>query len=179
MRIISGTAGGRKLETPENTDIRPTTDMVKEALFSAIQFEIEGSAVLDLFAGTGQLGIEALSRGAKRAVFVDSSENSLSIVRRNLERSGFEAEVLKSDSIEYISNTGDKFDIAFLDPPYSVGLLQKALPMVSKKTVRSGIIIAESPYKEEVPQKLDNGFMLKKQKKYGKLMLSFYRVKEE
>ena len=99
MRVITGTARGRKLREPKNMDIRPTTDKVKESLFSIIQFDIEGRRVLDLFAGTGQLGIEALSRGAKSVTFVDQSNDAIAIVRENLEHCGFAATVVRDDSI--------------------------------------------------------------------------------
>lgn len=102
MRVITGKARGRKLLEPNGMDIRPTTDMVKEAVFNIIQFDIEGRRVLDLFAGTGQLGIEALSRGAGSAVFVDSSKDSLKIVRENLKRCNMDAEVVQSDSLNYL-----------------------------------------------------------------------------
>lgn len=178
MRVIAGIAGGRKLETPEDMLVRPTTDKVKEALFSSIQFEIEGRAVLDLFSGSGQLGIEALSRGASSAVFVDSSEKSISLIKRNVERCSFKANIVKQDSLAYISTTSSVFDIAFLDPPYSVGLLQKALLLVSERMNKSGVIIAENPCNEELPEMVGD-FKLVRQKKYGKLQLSFYRFKEE
>ena len=178
MRVIAGLFGGRKLETPAGYSVRPTTDKVKEAMFSSIQFELDGAKVLDLFSGSGQLGIEALSRGAKSAVFADKSSASIELTKRNLEKCGVSAQVIKGDSLDFIQNTDLRFDIAFLDPPYSIGLLQKALPLVSKKMEQSGVIIAESPAEEELPEKLDAGFTLAKQKKYGKLKLNYYRCKE-
>ena len=102
MRVITGKARGRRLREPKGMDIRPTTDMVKEAVFNILQFELEGARVLDLFAGTGQLGIEALSRGAAEAVFVDGSSAAVKIVRENLKLCGFEARVLQGDAIGYL-----------------------------------------------------------------------------
>ena len=117
MRVITGTARGRVLRTLEGEDVRPTTDRVKEAVFSIIQFEIEGRRVLDLFAGSGQLGIEALSRGAASATFVDMSKDSLSAVKYNLEHTklGDNAKVVQTDALSFLKLTKDKFDIVFLD----------------------------------------------------------------
>ena len=175
MRVIGGTFGGRRLETPSDYSVRPTTDKVKEALFSSIQFEIEGAVVLDLFSGSGQLGIEALSRGAEEAVFVDKSAQSVELTKRNLEKCGVKATVIKGDSISFIENCEQNFDIAFLDPPYSVGLLEQALPLVSRRMNKSGVIVAECPVGDELPETLEAGFRLIKQKKYGKLRLNYYR----
>ena len=102
MRVITGTARGRKLKTPENFDIRPTTDNVKEALFNIIQFDIEGRRVLDLFAGTGQLGIEALSRGAKSCVFIDESRDAVKIVKDNLKTCGLSGTARQHTALDYL-----------------------------------------------------------------------------
>ena len=117
MRIISGTKRGKKLKEPDNYDIRPTTDMVKESMFNIVQFDIEGRRALDLFAGTGQLGIECLSRGAKEVTFVDQSREAIAIVKQNLKSCGFEARVVQSDSISFLER-GAKFDLILLDPPF-------------------------------------------------------------
>ena len=121
MRVITGTARGRVLRTLEGEDVRPTTDRVKEAVFSIIQFEIEGRRVLDLFAGSGQLGIEALSRGADSATFVDMSKDSLATVKYNLEHTklGDRAKVIQTDALSFLKLTKDRFDIVFIDPPYA------------------------------------------------------------
>lgn len=116
MRVISGSARGRKLKSPENYDIRPTTDKVKESVFNIIQFDIEGRRVLDLFAGTGQLGIECLSRGAAEAVFVDGSRESVKIVKENLKSCGMSAPVFQEDALSFLRRAG-KFDLIFVDPP--------------------------------------------------------------
>ena len=119
MRVITGTARGRKLIAPEGLDVRPTKDSVKEAIFSAIQFETEGSVVLDLFSGSGQLGIEAVSRGAKKAYLVDSSQNSIKFIKQNVAHVGFESqcEIVNMPNSAFLRTTGEKFDIALLDPP--------------------------------------------------------------
>lgn len=175
MRVISGEVGGRRLQTPEDFAVRPTTDKVKEALFSSLQFEIEGARVLDLFSGSGQLGIEALSRGAESAVFVDNSKQSIALTKKNLSLCSLNAQVILADSVSYIEKSEETFDIVFLDPPYLAGILQKVLPSVSEHMSESGVIVAESPFGEELPEKLNNSFELVKQKKYGSMQLSFYR----
>lgn len=180
MRVITGTARGRKLVTLEGEDVRPTTDKVKEALFSIIQFELEGRKVLDLFAGSGQLGIEAISRGAKSAVFVDLSRKSVEVIKENLKNTGLEknAIVLNTDSIAFSATRAENYDIAFLDPPYGTGLLQKALPLVADIMNEGGIIVCEAPYEEELPEKAGN-FAKAKEYKYGKIKLVTYRFEEK
>ena len=128
MRVITGSARGRRLKEIQGLETRPTTDRVKEALFSVIQFDIEGRRVLDLFAGTGQLGIEALSRGADSAVFVEQRKDALQAVRENLETCGLSdrARVVSGDAMSYLKS-GEKFDLIFLDSPYASGLLEQAL----------------------------------------------------
>lgn len=179
MRVITGTARGRRLITLEGTDVRPTTDKVKEALFSIIQFELEGRKVLDLFAGSGQLGIEALSRGASSAVFVDLSKKSIEVIKENLENTGLgkTAIVLNTDSIAFVSSRADKYDIAFLDPPYKSGLLQKALPLTASIMNEGGVIVCEAAYDEELPEKA-GAFTKTKEYKYGKIKLVTYRFEE-
>ena len=152
MRVITGSARGRKLITLEGEDVRPTTDIVKEALFSIIQFEIEGRRVLDLFGGSGQLAIEALSRGADSAVIVDMSRKSIEIINQNLEHTGFskKAVVVCADALSFLSRRTEKYDIAFLDPPYSVGILEKALEKTAPIMNEGGVIICEAPFKDEL-----------------------------
>jgi 16S rRNA (guanine(966)-N(2))-methyltransferase RsmD len=155
MRVISGTARGRKLKEPEGHAIRPTTDMVKESVFNIIQFDIEGRRVLDLFAGTGQLGIEALSRGAAGAVFVDASNDAVHLVRDNIKHTGFEdkATVIKGDAIAFTKN-GGKFDVIFLDPPYDAGLMEKAFHNIIEFDMlkENGIIICETNVERQMPE---------------------------
>ena len=175
MRVIAGICRGRKLNTPADDAVRPTTDKVKEALFSSLQFELEGAYVLDLFAGSGQLGIEALSRGAAAAVMCDCSKVSIQLIKSNLAACGLHAEVLQTDSLKYLAQCDKRFDIALLDPPYATGLLQKALPAVSRVMHENGVIVAECPYGEAVPETLENGFAEVKNKKYGSMCLHYYR----
>ena len=126
MRVITGKARGVALKTPDGMATRPTTDRVKEAMFSIIQFDIPGAKVLDLFGGTGQLGIEALSREAKSAVFVDEREEACKLIRENLKRTKLEkdARVIRSDYANYLKNCTEQFDIIFLDPPYAEVFLE-------------------------------------------------------
>ena len=155
MRVISGTAKGRRLKEPEGYAIRPTTDKVKESVFNIIQFDIEGRRVLDLFAGTGQLGIEALSRGAAYAVFVDESNNAIRIVRENIRHSGFEdrAAVMKGDAVSFLKR-GDKFDVIFVDPPYDTRLMEKSLDSIFAFDMLkdNGIIICETNVERLMPE---------------------------
>lgn len=181
MRVITGTARGRNLQTLEGEDVRPTSDRVKEAVFSIIQFEIEGRRVLDLFAGSGQLGIEALSRGAEKAVFVDANAQAISVIRQNLQKCGFEknAIVLNTDSFMYLTSgaRSDVFDIAFLDPPYRMGLVEKALPLVAEHMSAGGAILCETPMDEELPEETGN-FRIAKTYRYGKIKITLYRSKD-
>lgn len=176
MRVITGEARGRRLFTLEGEDVRPTADRVKEAMFSIIQFELEGSTVLDLFAGSGQLGIEALSRGAKRCTFVDSSNRSLEVVKQNLKAVGFEkrAGVFLGDAKMYADLSREKFDIVILDPPYNKKLIDAVLPFVALKTADNGVIICESAFDEVLPE-VAGDFSQDREYKYGKIKLTTYR----
>ena len=177
MRVITGTARGRKLNTLEGRDVRPTTDQVKEAMFSIIQFEVEGAAVLDLFAGSGQLGIEALSRGARLAVFVEQNRKAQEMVRQNLQTTKLaeRSRVTAMDAIAYLQGCRDTFDIALLDPPYHSGLLEKALPLLTPKMSEGGVILCESALDEALPQTVGE-FQIKKEYRYGKIKLTAYRI---
>lgn len=177
MRVITGTARGRKLKTLEGNGVRPTTDMVKEAVFSIIQFEVQGARVLDLFAGSGQMGIEALSRGASLAVFVDHSKQSLEVIRDNLKTTGLAADsrVVTMDFKSFLTGTKDQFDIAFLDPPYGQGMLEEALPLLVPRMNPGGIILCEHPRGEAIPETVV-AFRCRKQYNYGKITVSAYRA---
>ena len=153
MRVITGMARGRKLREPANMDIRPTTDQVKEALLNIVQFDIEGRRVLDLFAGTGQLGIEALSRGARSATFVDESSEAIKIIKANLEHCRLTGEVVRTDAIGFLKRCG-KYDLIILDPPYASDLLEKTLKYIIEFDIlaEGGIIICETGAEKTVPQ---------------------------
>lgn len=179
MRIITGTAKGKRLFAPEGRDVRPTPERVKEGIFSALQFDIEGRRVLDLFAGSGQLGLEALSRGADSCTFVDMSETSLALVRKNLEGTGLsnKARVVRSDYAAFAAACRDTFDIAFLDPPYSAGLLMPALKVVLPLMSEHGTIVCEHP-PETVSDEEAGGFKKLKTYRYGKVLITVYRKGE-
>ena len=156
MRVITGKARGVVLKTPDGMTTRPTSDRVKEALFSVINFDIPGMDVLDLFGGTGQLGIEALSRGANSAVFVDAGEPACKLIRENLKRTKLEgqAKVVRSDYLSYLRTCHQKFGIIFLDPPYAEVFLENALNCITEIDIlqSGGIIVAERPLeKTEMP----------------------------
>lgn len=176
MRVITGEARGRKLVTLEGEDVRPTTDRVKEGMFNIIQFDLEGANVIDLFAGSGQLGIEALSRGAKHCTFIDSANRSVEVVKQNLKTVGFEkrASVFCGDAKMYIGLSKDNFDIALLDPPYNKNIIDAVLPSVAEKMADYGVIICESALDETLPETAGE-FSIHREYRYGKIKLTAYR----
>lgn len=176
MRVITGTARGMSLKTLEGETTRPTTEKVKEAVFSAIQFEIEGRRVLDLFAGSGQMGIEALSRGAEEAVFVDADKNAVKIIKENVEKTrlGDKSRIMQMDALGFLNMNVRKFDIVFLDPPYSTGLLEKAMKNVAVFVAQGGVVICEHPFGDELPEALE-GLSKYRSYKYGKTAVTIYR----
>lgn len=175
MRVITGLARGRKLKEPEGIDIRPTTDMVKESIFNIIQYDIEGRNALDLFAGTGQLGIEALSRGAASVTFVDESASSIRLVKENLKRTGLEGgNTVLSDALSYLARP-EKFDLIFLDPPYDTPLLGLSLQKIFAfdKLNENGIIICEAKADMEMPEP-SHPYKKYREYKYGKVKIALY-----
>ncbi len=182
MRVITGKARGINLKTPNGMATRPTSDRVKEALFSIIQFEIPGACVLDLFGGTGQLGIEALSRGAKSCVFVDQSNDACKLIRENLQRTRLyeSAEVICSDYMQYLKKSSKRFDIILLDPPYAEVFLENSLKMITEIDIlqSGGIIVAERPVGKELA--LDfSGYTRSKDYRYSSTLLTLYRKDSE
>lgn len=182
MRIITGTHRGKKLLTLEGEQVRPTTDRVKESLFNILQFQLEGRRFLDLFAGSGQIGLEALSRGAAHCVFVDAAKESVRVVEKNIQSTGLgdRAKVVNLDFAAYLRTCRERFDIAFLDPPYRTGLLERALPLVAEHIAPGGVILCEHPKDEALPEEA-GPFRKHKSYRYGKIMLTAYRqpVEEE
>ena len=176
MRIISGTARGRKLKEPVSQNIRPTTDKTKESIFNIIQFDIEGRRVLDLFAGTGQIGIEALSRGARSVVFIDSSTESVKLIRENLKICGFSdmSTVYMRDVLRCLEND-DKFDLIFIDPPYDSQLADKAISKIVEfdKLNINGIIILETKAGTATPT-VTPPYSFQKEYKYGSVRITRY-----
>lgn len=176
MRIITGSARGRRLFSPDGMDVRPTTDKVKESLFNIIQFELEGRRVLDLFAGSGQLGLEALSRGAESAVFVDNSPASLAVVKKNIGLTGFQekAVAVAGDAFAFLSTTNQKFDLVFLDPPYDCKLVDQAAQLLPRVLKETSVVIAESRFAEELPQTIGE-LAAERVYKYSAIKLTVYR----
>lgn len=177
MRIIAGEYKGRKLNTPPDYSVRPTTDKVKEALFSILTNKIWGSRVLDLFAGTGNLGIEALSRGAAECVFADSSRESIRLIRENIAHCKAEegAEVAAGDFKKVLLNETEPFDIILLDPPYDKGLLDDCFKIIAERELleEDGVIVAEHRKEEVLPDEF-HGFEKVKERRYGTVILSIY-----
>lgn len=179
MRVITGSARGRKLKTLDGDDIvRPTTDRVKEAMFSIVQFDLPGANVLDLFAGSGQLGIEALSRGAENAVFVDKNADAFETVKENLKATNLfqKSTVLNADSVSYIKNSKLKFDLIILDPPYNKGIVQEVLPYAANCCNDDATIICETDFNEVLPKEAGD-FEIFKEYKYSKTKLTTYKHK--
>ena len=183
MRIITGKARGLKLTTPKNMDVRPTSDRVKESLFNIIGTKIVGTHVLDLFAGTGNLGLEAWSRGAAKIVFIDESQASLQLVRSNIAKAKAEKEttVIKGNAVKVIADLaarGERFDFIFCDPPYNKGLPAQIIEQVAKYDIVApgGYLVVEHSQHEilpELPLKLE----IIRSEKYGETLISFLRCK--
>ena len=178
MRVITGKARGVQLKTPDGMNTRPTTDRVKEALFSIIHFDIPGVSVLDLFAGSGQLGIEALSRGASDAVFVDMRDDACNLIKENLRRTKLQsqAKVVKTEYSQYLRNCHQKFGIIFLDPPYSEDFLEKSLNFITEIDIlqSGGIIVTERPAGKELLCDFP-GYSRSKDYKYSNTVLTIFR----
>lgn len=175
MRVISGTARGLKLDSLDGLETRPTLDSVKEAVFSMLFDKVYDANVLDLFAGSGGLGIEALSRGAKRCVFCDKSEKAMSVVRKNAEKARFfeQAHLVKADFKECLSklgSDGEQFELIFLDPPYAGGLLDEALNLIYDFSLLApgGLVVAEYDNGTDVDIQRYN---VLKNKKYGRVCI--------
>ncbi len=179
MRVITGSAKGKRLITPDGRDVRPTPEKVKEALFSALQFDIEGRRVLDLFAGSGQLGIEALSRGASSATLVDSSVVSAKVIKSNIENCDFgdRTKIIQTDYLAFCAMCTDEFDIVFLDPPYKAGYLMTAVKAVLPLVSNYGFIVCEHPPEVEVEERV-GGFSVWRSYRYGKVNVTVYRRSE-
>lgn len=180
MRVITGEARGKKLVALDGDEItRPTTDMVKEAIFSIIQFDVPGSQVLDLFAGSGQLGIEAVSRGAEHCVFVENNREALAVVKENVLSCKFtdRARIVNISAEEYLKIAKKDVDIALLDPPYNKGILETVLPQLERIMSDRGIVVCEHEKELTLPDSF--GKLVKtKSYKYGKIALTVYRVPE-
>lgn len=182
MRVITGSARGRRLGELRGMETRPTTDKVKESIFNCIQFDVAGARVLDLFAGTGQLGIEALSRGAQSALFVDRRADAVKLVRENLALCRLEenAQVVCGDSLAQLAALRSRFDLIFLDPPYDSTLLEEAIARITMFDILSpgGIIVAESALDKSIPP-LEAPYSASREYRYGKIKVTILRRAEE
>lgn len=176
MRIIAGTRRGLKLFEFEGADVRPTTDRVRESMFNLIQDFVRDSVVLDLFGGSGALSLEALSRGADRAVVTDIDARSVGLIRRNAEKAGFldRMEILNESAASYLNRTAQKFHVVFLDPPYNQGLIRPTLELISKRDIlaEEGIAVLERDSGDESGDIM--GLAVLKQKKYGRSCITIY-----
>jgi len=179
MRVISGTSKGRKLVTPRSQSVRPTSDRVKESIFNILREEIEGKRVLDLFAGTGNLGIEALSRGAEKTIFVEKRRQAIRLIQKNLAQFGLEdrSEILPKDisrAIGILKQRGESFDLILMDPPYEKGWIQRTLMKLNSHPIYHGdsILVIEHSRREPLPQPM-KGWNLIRQRQIGDTLISF------
>ena len=178
MRVITGEVRGKKLKALDGEETtRPTTDMVKESIFSIIQFDVPQANVLDLFAGSGQLGIEAISRGAKHCVFVESNREAYNVVKENVLDCKFtdRARILNMDAFEYLKMAKRDIDVALLDPPYRNGIIEKVMPLLESLMSDNAVVVCEHERKLELPDSF--GRLVKhKTYNYGKMSLTVYKT---
>lgn len=187
MRIITGKAKGLKLITLEGEDItRPTSERVKEAVFSMLQFDIEGRSILDLFAGSGQMALEALSRGADSAVLVDRSKDAVSVIKKNIDKTGMsdKSTVFMSDYMDFIKrNKGKKFDIIFIDPPYKAQMYVPALIALKEYDIikPTSMLICECSFDYDISNDdcVTKYYNVKKQSKYSRSVITIFEPKNE
>lgn len=181
LRIIGGELRGKKLYTIPGTLIRPTADRLRESIFNILSNLVKEAVVLDLFAGTGALGIEALSRGAESAVFIDNSKAALSVVERNIQSCAVDnrSQIIRWNivkNLNCIRSIGSKFDLVFMDPPYNKGLIKPTLINLhdSGSLGNEACLVVEHNYIEPIPEACER-FELADQRKYGKKLISFMR----
>ena len=185
VRVIAGSAKGRRLATLPTLRLRPTPDRVREALFNILGERIGGAAILDLFAGSGAIGLEALSRGARVAVFVEAHEPACRLIGRNLQRCGLQAQATvwcrdALDAIPALKMQGQRFDLIFLDPPYQTPLLEEALQRLADGRLLNpaGQVIAEHFFKRVLPERYGR-LRRARVSRFGDVALSFYRVQDQ
>lgn len=177
MRVIAGDYKGRKLETPIDNKVRPTTDKVKEAMFSILMHDVDGAVVCDMFAGTGGLGLEALSRGADKCYFIDQSNASIRLIKSNIATCKAEdySVVLQGDFSRALKRIREKVNVFIIDPPYGDGIEIKAMEKIAENDLlaEDGVIVVEHQKRDELPEEIA-GFSKIKEKVYGKVVLSIY-----
>ena len=178
MRITGGTSKGRNLKVPAGSKVRPTSDKVKQALFNILGEKVNKSSFLDLFAGAGGIGIEALSRGAERVVFVDDARDSLHVIKKNMELIGFSkrAEIVGAKAEKYLKKVSEQFDIVFLDPPYTLEQ-EPVLNLIAESGILKpdAIVVAEH-FKKQPSPKQAGELMLTREAVYGDTVLAFYKI---
>lgn len=178
MRVITGTLRGKRLKTLEGLDTRPTQDKIKEAIFSIIQFDLPGARVIDLFAGSGQLGIEAVSRGASSCVFVDKAKDAAAVIKENIQDCKIEsfARVVNQDVLGYLKTFTGCFDVALLDPPYETGVIPSVLELLEPKMSETGIVVCEHEAGLELPEEVGS-LKIRRKYSYGKkVALTVYEI---
>ncbi len=176
IQVIGGKFKGLKLECNKNEFLRPTKDRIKESIFDVLQFKIIGKNFIDVFGGTGQVGIEALSRGARDVIILEISKENTNLIKKNISKlkNGENIKVLNIDAKKYLQSCSQIFDIAFLDPPYKdMDLLNETLKLISEKMAKNSIIITETLIEYNTPEKIKN-FSLQKRYKYGNITLNLY-----
>jgi 16S rRNA (guanine(966)-N(2))-methyltransferase RsmD len=185
MRIIGGTSKGRKLAAVHGRGIRPTSDRVKESIFNILGGDLEGKVVLDLFAGTGNLGLEALSRGASKVLFVDKRRQALGLIERNLAQCGMtdEAEILPTDvlrAVGILSRRKEIFDVILMDPPYEKGMVQRVLSKIENLGIchAESVLVIEHDRREPLPLRI-HGWSLFRERQIGDTLISFLKPAEE
>lgn len=177
IQVISGQFRGLKLDSSKNEGLRPTKDRVKESVFDILQFEIVGKNFFDAFGGTGQMGIEALSRGAKEVTIVERNKEAANLIKKNISKIKARQNLnfVKADTIEFLKNSNISIDIAFLDPPYhEEKLLYETFKLVIPKTNSDAIIITETLSAHTAQNNVEN-FYLQKKYKYGNISLNLYK----
>lgn len=182
MRIITGEFRGRKIDAPFGNDVRPTSDKVKESIFNILMHDVPDSVCCDLFAGCGNLGLEAISRGATKCYFCDNSRDSIKYIKGNIEKCGAEdrSKVIIGDYMKCLQRIREKVDIFFVDPPYGSGLYEKCLAEIDSLDLLAdtGIIIAEHDKYLELPDEIQ-GLVKFREKRYGGTVISLYGHREE
>ena len=179
MRVIAGTARGIRLTALPGEDVtRPTVDRVKEAMFSSVQFLLPGARVLDLFGGSGQLGIEAVSRGAASADIIDQNAAAIRVITENCRLTGLSGQcrVHSCEAGSYLASCGQRYDLVLMVPPYRHGTVARLLPAVDRVTAPGGVVICETEPEAELPAETE-GLILKKQHRYGKILVTKYEKK--
>ncbi|MDD2603801.1 MAG: 16S rRNA (guanine(966)-N(2))-methyltransferase RsmD [Desulfobacterales bacterium] len=181
MRIIAGQRRGKRLITPKNRTIRPTADRIRESIFNIIADRVRDARVLDLFAGTGALGIEALSRGAREVFFVDSGAEAVALVQRNLIACGFanQGRVIQRDALGALAGMrgGSPLDLVFMDPPYNRAMVAPTLTalIATALTAPDALVVVEHAPEEDIPAQA-NGWRCIDRRRYGKTLVSFVAV---